>query len=866
MGSCLSIGVSGDDLIRIFSYLCGEGYIRNLRDNLKNLEREMEDLKAIEDDVQNKVATEERQLRQMRESVKLWLGRVEKTDTEFKDLLRISPTELQNLCLCDLLSKDVRSSYNYGKSVSLLLEEVKKLKSEGHFGEFTDPSSEIVEMPTQPTVGQEEMLEKAWNRLKEDRVGIMGLHGMGGVGKTTLFKKIHNKFTEISGTFDVVIWIVVSQGATISKLQEEIAAKLHLYCDENKNESDKAADIYKYLNKKSFVLMLDDIWEEVDLEAIGIPFPTRENGCKVAFTTRSQEVCGRMGDHDAMEIKCLERDEAWELFKSKVGDNTLSRDPGIVKLARRVADKCRGLPLALKVIGKAMSSKTTVREWEHAMDVLTRSAAEFSSDMENKILSILKFSYDSLGDEQIQSCFLYCALFPEDELIDVDDLIHLWICEGFLGEYQVIKEVYNKGYAMLRTLIRANLLAEIGTELVVMHDVVREMALWIASDFGKQKENFVVHANVGLVEIPEVKDWGAVRRMSLMKNHIKEITCSSSKCTELTTLFLQENQLKNLSGEFLQSMKKLVVLDLSKNSNLSELPEQISELVSLQYLDLSYTSIEKLPVGLQELKKLTHLLLHAIRKLCSISGISRLVSLRVLSLFGSNVHGDVSLLKELQLLEKLQELMITVSAELSLEKILLGDQRLANCITYLEIIDFQEKPLDLSSLESIENLRVLYLKSSHVSDINNPTIPCFTNLSTMIISECHSMKDLTWILVAPNLCSLCISDSVAVEEIINKEKATDLTGIAPLLKLELLGLDNLSKLESIYRSPLPFPFLRRIFVWKCPKLRKFPLNATSVPQVDEFNIKMEETELEWEDEDTKNRFLPSLNRPNRFIV
>ncbi|EOA34910.1 hypothetical protein CARUB_v10020008mg [Capsella rubella] len=488
----------------------------------------------------------------------------------------------------------------------------------------------VEEMPTHPTVGQEEMFEKAWNRLMEDGVGIMGLHGMGGVGKTTLFKKIHNKL--IDGTFDVVIWIVVSQGATISKLQDDIAEKLGLCGDEwkNKNDTDKATKIYRVFKEKRFVLMLDDLWEEVELEAIGIPFPSKKNGCKVAFTTRSQEVCGQMGDHDAMEIKCLKRDEAWELFKTKVGDNTLSRDPSIVKLAKRVADKCCGLPLALNVIGKAMASKTTVQEWEHAINVLTTSAAEFS-DMKNKILPVLKFSYDSLGDQQLQSCFLYCALFPEDHQIFKEDILYFWTCEGFLGEYQVIKEVYNKGCAMLGTLIRANLLTELGTEIVLMHDVVREMALWIASDFGRQKDNFVVRAGVGLLEIPKVKDWGVVRRMSLMKNEIEEITCSS-KCCELTTLFLQRNRLRNISGEFLESMQKLVVLDLSGNRTLSELPEQISKLVSLQYLDLSETGIKQLPVGLQELKKLTHLGLYSTNKLCSISGISKLLSLRLLSL------------------------------------------------------------------------------------------------------------------------------------------------------------------------------------------------------------------------------------------
>lgn len=71
-----------------------------------------------------------------------------------------------------------------------------------------------------------------------------------------------------------------------------------------------------------------------------------------------------------------------------------------------MAEKCHGLPLALSVIGEMMSYKTTVEEWEHAIDVLTRSAAEFS-DMENKILPILKYSYDNLADEHIKSCFLY---------------------------------------------------------------------------------------------------------------------------------------------------------------------------------------------------------------------------------------------------------------------------------------------------------------------------------------------------------------------------------------------------------------------------------------------------------------------------
>ncbi|CAH2047865.1 unnamed protein product [Thlaspi arvense] len=884
MGNCVALNYSCDQTVnQIFRCLCGKGHIRNLKENLRALKREMEDLKAIQQQVKHKVEREEAQHRQRLEPVQVWLTRVQRIDTRVIDLLSTSPVQLQKLCLCGLCSKSVCSSYQYGKSVFMLLKEVKILKSESGFKEVSElaPTYVVEERPTRPTVGHETILEEAWNRINEDGVGIMGLHGMGGVGKTTLFKKIHNKLAGMGG-FDFMIWVVVSQGTKNSKLQEDIAQKLHLCGDEwtNKNESDKATDIHGVLKGKRFVLMLDDVWEKVDLEAIGVPFPTRENGCKVAFTTRSRKVCGQMGDHEPMQVKCLERNEAWELFKNKVGDNNLS-DHVIVQLARKVAEKCHGLPLALSVIGETMASQTTVQEWEHANKILATSAAEFS-DMENKILPILKYSYDSLVDENIKSCFLYCALFPEDGLINKEELMEYWICERFLGECQVIKRAENKGHEVLGTLVRANLLMEVNTNTVAMHDVIREMALWIASCFGKQKETFFVQARAGLPEMPRVEDWGAVRRMSLMNNDIEEINWGS-KCSEVTTLLLQNNDLKNLLREFIRSMKKLVVLNLSENKKFSELPEQISELASLRYLDLSFTSIEKLPVGFQKLKNLTHLNLTGTKRLSSISGVSKLSSLRSLKLHFSNVYVDVDLVKELQLLEHLQVLSITISTVLGLEK-LSRDQRLANCIDILEICYFQQTTFNISMLMRMENLRVLnVVESNHVWEINtnlkckeretnssylhNPTSPRLINLCSVHISSSHSIKDLTWLMYTPNLAHLSIKHSEEVEEIINKEKATNLSGISPFQKLEWLWLESLSKLESIYWSPLPFPLLRKIVAINCPKLKKLPLDVTSVPRLvplGGFKIIMDplqqKMELEWEDEETKSHFFPFFDR------
>lgn len=126
------------------------------------------------------------------------------------------------------------------------------------------------------------MLETVWNHLMEDGVGIMGLYGMGGVGKTTLLKQNNNKFLENEDDFDIVIWIVVSKDLQIQNIQEELATKLGLAGEDwiLKNEDQKACEIHNVLRRKKFLLLLDDIWTKVDLTEIGVPYPSRKTDAK----------------------------------------------------------------------------------------------------------------------------------------------------------------------------------------------------------------------------------------------------------------------------------------------------------------------------------------------------------------------------------------------------------------------------------------------------------------------------------------------------------------------------------------------------------------------------------------------------------
>ena len=136
----------------------------------------------------------------------------------------------------------------------------------------------------------------------------------------------------------------------------------------------------------------------------------------------------------------------------------------------------------------------------------------------------MKYSYDNLRGELVKSCLLYCALFPEDEKIYKEKLIEYWICKEMIDTSEGIERAENMGYDIIGSLVRASLLMKgvdrDGKAFVSMHDVVREMALWIASDLGIQKESFIVRAGVGLYEIPKVKNWDVVKKMSLMNNNI----------------------------------------------------------------------------------------------------------------------------------------------------------------------------------------------------------------------------------------------------------------------------------------------------------------------------------------------------------
>ncbi|TYI84792.1 hypothetical protein E1A91_D05G391400v1 [Gossypium mustelinum] len=480
---------------------------------------------------------------------------------------------------------------------------------------------------TSELVGEEAVREEIWSCLMQEQVSKIGVWGMGGVGKTTIMKHIHNDLLK-EQQFERVIWVTISKEFDIVKLQDDIANALNGYMPKEGNKVRRAAILSELLKKVGkHVLILDDVWDNVSLEEVGIPEPSSSNGCKLVLTTRVEQVCKYM-ECKVIKVKPLSKEEALTLFLNKVGPNIL-QSPTLMPTLRLVVKECAGLPLTIVVIAGTLKGEDDPRIWKNALKDLKERIGKVEG-VEAEVTERLKFSFNHLKDEKMKHCFLHCALYPEDYSIWKDELIESWIDEGFIDEMDTRQEMKDKGHAILKKLEDNSLLENVSysDHKVKMHDAVRDMALSITS----MNPRYMIQAGFQLKKLPKEEEWTVdIEKVSLMDNSISEISIDivPLKCQRLTTLLLQDNPVKKISDSFFANMPCLSVLNLSSTKikclpnsiselknltalllcgceELSQLPS-LSKLQGLKKLDLSYTIIEEVPEGMDMLINLRYL-------------------------------------------------------------------------------------------------------------------------------------------------------------------------------------------------------------------------------------------------------------------
>lgn len=173
-------------------------------------------------------------------------------------------------------------------------------------------------------------------RFLGDCDAALGVWGAGGVGKTTVLKLVREVCGRVA-RFDHVLLVAASRDCTVAKLQREVVSVLGLR--DAPTEQAQAAGILSFLRDKSFLLLLDSVWERLDLERVGIPQPLgMANGKvrKIIVASRSEALCADMGCRNKIKMECLNEEDAWSLFQANVGGDIIHGHAQIPALAKQV--------------------------------------------------------------------------------------------------------------------------------------------------------------------------------------------------------------------------------------------------------------------------------------------------------------------------------------------------------------------------------------------------------------------------------------------------------------------------------------------------------------------------------------------------
>ncbi|CAL5393789.1 unnamed protein product [Camellia sinensis] len=539
----------------------------------KKLEVEIKNLEEQRKQIEEKVD----------EPVLNWLAKVEERVQKIKDDNTIN----ENMQCFKFSCPDYISRYRMSKEAENKMEEVKNLTQNGNFSTVAHPKpfSQELQFPSSSANYENfESRELVFNdimvALQDSNVKMIGVYGTGGVGKTTMVEETGKQVK--NGLFVEVVVAVVSQDAIVSNIQGQLADHLTLKL-EGETEVGKANKLWNRLNNgKKNLIILDDMWQELNLKTIGIPITDGNNCCKVVITSRIRGVLEKMHVDRYVQMQVLLEKEAWALFKTKVGNSIDS--PELHDISNVVYKECGGLPVAILAIGATFKDKKKY-VWEDVLDQFKDSMLKNIAGIDPKVYASLKLSYDRLESSDAKSCFLLCCFFLEDANISIEVLARHCIARSLLGQNtNTLRRASRRVLIVVDILKDACLLLEGKNEnFVKMHDVIRDVALSIAKDDGK--EILVKH---GFKEWPEKDTCKSSSTISLRFDDTLELP-DDLLCPQLHTLtilwkFNIHYPFLNVPDRFFRGMEKLTILELNRIYMLP--PLSLTNLVNLRMLRL----------------------------------------------------------------------------------------------------------------------------------------------------------------------------------------------------------------------------------------------------------------------------------------
>ncbi|KAL3729790.1 hypothetical protein ACJRO7_026863 [Eucalyptus globulus] len=523
------------------------------------------------------------------------------------------------------------------------------------------------------------MIRNIMDALADNGNSVVGIYGMGGVGKSTLLADTEKRIRE-EKSFDLVAQADVSEHQDIKRIQGEIAHKLCLSDLKNEECVRVRAELLhgrlkvEERNKKTVLIILDNLWKGLNLKSVGIPCgpDNKVMGCKLLLTSRDRDVLRRdMGCDKDFHLGGLKEEEAKTLFERMVGDKV--HDDEFKPWVEVALDKCAGVPFLIIAMAKRFKD-AGLSEWKDTLKKIEKFKDTKINDLINQML---KWSYDRLEEDEkslLQLCVVYGISIPS-----LENLVRYGVGLGLFEEVSSMEEVRDRLSSHIRTLQASSLLLDSeDVDGFKIHDLVREFVVLVASRYHpllvlKDKDK-------SITELPKdkLKSCRAVCFPHIdMKEFPKELDCPELRIFLLFT----NNESFEIPDSYFNSMEKLVVLTLTSIRLIHSLkPFQFLE--NLHTLCLEYCSLEDVAI------------------------LGKLKGLQILSIVGSQIQRlpkEIGQLVELRLLD------------------------LSYC-SQLEIIE----PGVLGSLIKLEELYMKYsFKQWNVVDQTPPTNACLIELNNM---------------------------------------------------------------------------------------------------------------------------------------
>ncbi|XP_073026116.1 disease resistance protein RGA2-like [Primulina eburnea] len=715
--------------------------------------------------------------------------------------------------------------------------------------------------------GRDEEREMLVQKLltDQDDLSVCAVWGMGGIGKTTLAQLVYND-GRVESHFELRIWVCVSVDFSLPRLIKAILESVQGGGCSVIELDPLLCLLQEKLRRKKFLLVLDDVWNENQSlwDPLKEALRCGSKGSGVMVTTRNEKIARMMATDETMShrIGYLSDADSWSLFKRRAFARG-TEDENLVGIGEEIVKKCGGVPLAIKALGSFMRFKSHESEWLAVQESETWNLPDHGND----IFPVLMLSYDNLSP-QMRQCFSYCCVFPKDYWMDRDELIQLWMANGFLHE-DGQKDLYLIGQFIFKELVWRSFLQdvekhEIGKMRCKMHDLMHDLAESVM----RQETYSLVDGNVQNIP-PRVRHFSGgfeshevieMKRDKLQPlkvatlHSLVQLTCDSISSEFFFSFLSNQQHLRVLDMRFFTAKELLKFVHkwehlrfLSMScSELTTLPESITRLHNLQTLKLTDTDeLRKLPEGLKYMKNLWFVEIEDHDSLiCTPPGIEELTSLQRLSVFivGEDSAHQISQLKELNL-----------GGELSirgLENVRnLEDVKAANMITKRNLISLNlswTSGANKNSMEHFEatlegiqphhNLEKIHISSYQGSRFPNwMSAPAFINLSEINLESCGKCEHLPPIGKLPALKVLILLGLDSIRRLGGEFCGDGKNSFVALTNISISGMPNLEE-WIIPNSRESFLRLRYLDIDRCPKLIGLPFPHVLLNSLEELRF------------------------------